>query len=309
MKEYFSAYSACLISALAASFVISFGTTAGAGVTNDNTEIPASSRVLLPDGRRIALLCIGDGAPTVVVDAGLGGRSTVGAWLDIARDVSKTTRICLHDRAGLGESDPASGERSSIEVADDLHAALNIAGERGPFILVGHSVGGLNMRVFAGRFPADLGGLVLVDSTHPDQDAAWLKALPSAQDGEDTAVTNARVFLTERGDKPTANSEHLNFKVSGDEARAVRAIAAPVIVLTHAASWRMVPDLPDDVMNALEAENQRLQREQLDLSPQSQQRISAAGGHNLPVEDRHLVITAILDVVESVRGKASAAHP
>lgn len=256
----------------------------------------------LPDGRKLAIRCVGEGGPTVVVDAGLGGSGTAEPWASIATELSATTRVCLHDRAGRGGSDPVSGPRTSADVVSDLRAGLKAAGESGPFVLVGHSVGGINMRVFAGRHPADTAALVLVDASHPDQTRAWMDALPAPQAGDHPAIAGARAYLAQQDANPTANPEGLNLKLSADQARAVTSLGAvPVVVLTHSPDWKMVPDMPADLLKPLEDATQRLQKEQLRLSSRSVQFVSASGGHDLPNEDRALVLKGVLHAVAEAR--------
>jgi pimeloyl-ACP methyl ester carboxylesterase len=102
-----------------------------------------------------------------VISNGLGGVSA--AWARIAGPVSETTRVCAYDRAGQGWSDEASSPRDGVGSARDLQALLAAAGETGPFVLVGHSTGGPYAMTFAARYPEQVAGLVLLDSTSPEQ--------------------------------------------------------------------------------------------------------------------------------------------
>jgi pimeloyl-ACP methyl ester carboxylesterase len=90
-------------------------------------------------------------------------------WSAITAQVSRTTRICAYDRAGQGWSDDATGPQDGIEVATDLHALLSRAGEHGPYVLAGHSSGGTLAMTYAARYPAQVAGLVLLDSSSPHQ--------------------------------------------------------------------------------------------------------------------------------------------
>lgn len=187
-------------------------------------------------GRLIRLSCRGAGKPTVVIDAGMGTAPVEDpGWRAIAAQVAPVTRVCLHDRAGLGQSDPAPpGPRSSLNAAHDLHAALAAAGVKGPYLLVGHSVGGLHAQVFAAQYPADTAGLVLVSTTHPDQFSTWLALLPALAPGEEKAVTEARSFLTSMQTDPSRNEERLDMHASALEAHQLTSLGKkPVIVLTH----------------------------------------------------------------------------
>jgi pimeloyl-ACP methyl ester carboxylesterase len=124
--------------------------------------------VRLPDGRTINLVCSGRGSPTVLLEAGFGAGAF--AWGQVQPIVARTTRVCSYDRAGYGFSDPGPLPRDGASIARDLDNALRRAGERGPFVIVGHSSGGLYGRLFAARRHSETAGLVLVDTSVPFQD-------------------------------------------------------------------------------------------------------------------------------------------
>lgn len=255
-------------------------------------------------GRSIRIACKGAGAPTVVVDAGLGTAPAEDqGWQRIADRIAATTRICLYDRAGLGGSDPApAGPRTSGDAAADLHTALHQAGIEGPYLLVGHSIGGLHAQVFASRYPDDTASLVLVSSTHPDQISTWLALLPPIAPGEQKAITEARAFLTTMASDPTKNEENLDFAASAEQARGLTTLGnKPVIVATHSPRYRMVPGLSEPLAIKLEAATQQLQKQFLSLSTEAKQNIAANAGHGLPHEDPAFVIDNILQGVALVR--------
>jgi pimeloyl-ACP methyl ester carboxylesterase len=117
---------------------------------------------------RLHISCTGAGSPTVVLEPGLGEISTVmSAW--VAPDVATATRVCVYDRAGRGWSEPAGGPQDGTEIATSLHRLLDTAGEPGPYVLAGHSAGGIYALSFARLFPEDTAGIVLLDSMHPEQ--------------------------------------------------------------------------------------------------------------------------------------------
>ncbi|MDG2528495.1 alpha/beta fold hydrolase [Caulobacter endophyticus] len=256
-------------------------------------------------GRMIRLSCQGQGAPTVVVDAGMGTAPVEDeAWRRIAARVSETARICLYDRAGLGASDPAPAgkPRTSADAAADLETALRAAKVAPPFLLAGHSIGGLHAQVFAARYPDQVAGLVLISSTHPDQMDAWLARLPAVAPGEAKALSDARGFLTRMPRDPSLNPENLDVGASNSQARALRSLGdKPVIVATHSPKWRMVPDLPEPLAVELEAVTQDLQKQFLTLSSRATQTIAPTAGHGLPHEDPGFVAEAILSGVKAVR--------
>jgi pimeloyl-ACP methyl ester carboxylesterase len=117
---------------------------------------------------RLHLNCIGQGRPTVVLDGGWGYTSVEwSGW--VQPEVAEHTRVCAYDRAGMGWSEPGPDPPDATRVASELHTLLREADEEGPYVLVGHSLAGLYSRVYADRYPEEVAGMVLVDSTHPDQ--------------------------------------------------------------------------------------------------------------------------------------------
>ncbi|HKN76289.1 MAG TPA: alpha/beta hydrolase [Candidatus Acidoferrum sp.] len=119
------------------------------------------------DNLTLNIDCRGQGSPTVVLDSGLGVPAA--GWNPVQTEVAKFTRVCSYDRAGYGWSGASSAPRTSNQIVKELHALLEAAGEKGPYILVGHSFGGYNVRVYNGQYPSDVAGMVLVDASHEDQ--------------------------------------------------------------------------------------------------------------------------------------------
>jgi pimeloyl-ACP methyl ester carboxylesterase len=117
-------------------------------------------------GHRLHLNCGGTGSPTVVLENGLGETSPLWAW--ITRAVAPETRVCAYDRAGQGWSENASGPQDGAAIATDLHTLLERAGEPGPFVLVGHSIGGSYAMAHAALYPKDVACLFLLDATSPE---------------------------------------------------------------------------------------------------------------------------------------------
>ena len=127
---------------------------------------PFPGRLIEVHGRRLHLDCRGHHGPTVVLISGFGELSSDWAW--IAEDVRRDTRVCAYDPAGRAWSDAAEAPQDGIARARDLHDLLRSAGEAGPYVLVGHSLGGLYARIFAAQYPGQVAGMVLLDATHPD---------------------------------------------------------------------------------------------------------------------------------------------
>lgn len=141
--------------------------------------------------RRIQIDCRGEGSPTVVFQAGGDVLGSL-AWSPVLDRVAADTRACAYSRAGLMWSDPDPRPFEPQQVAQDLHGALAAAGEHGPYVLVGHSRGGLYNLIYAGLYPEEVAGFVFVDSSHPDQEtklaAAGIPRPPYVSAGRDVAL-------------------------------------------------------------------------------------------------------------------------
>jgi pimeloyl-ACP methyl ester carboxylesterase len=146
-------------------------TTLARGVPGDTLYTKPNERVSSGSGR-LNFYCMGSGSPTVVFDAGFGDWSP--SWAAVQPQVARWTRACAYDRAGYAFSDPAVMPRTSVRIADELHAALHNAALSPPYVLVAHAFGSYNMRVFADRYMQDVGGIVLVDADDGDvEPAKW----------------------------------------------------------------------------------------------------------------------------------------
>jgi pimeloyl-ACP methyl ester carboxylesterase len=135
----------------------------------DASRYPARGQRIDAGGYRLHISCIGEGSPTVVLDAGLGGFSL--DWSLIQPELATTTRVCAYDRAGYGWSDPSPQPRTPAQIAEELHTLLVNAGIEGPYVLVGHSAGGKHVRLYANSHPQDVAGMVLVDARSEHVDA------------------------------------------------------------------------------------------------------------------------------------------
>ena len=134
---------------------------------------PAPGRLVdVGDGRRIQIDCRGAGAPTVVLESGLDHLGSL-SWVTVHDYIATTTRVCAYSRAGIMWSDASDAAFDVASAARDLHTALAAAGERAPYVLVGHSIGGAYVMSFTHAYPAEVRGLVFVDASHPDQFARF----------------------------------------------------------------------------------------------------------------------------------------
>jgi len=139
---------------------------------NDSTESVLKLRKVDAGGHGLQLLIGGQGSPAVIFEGGFG--AGIASWSSVQKDVAAFTQTVSYDRAGLGQSDPGPKSRSARQIATELHAVLQNSGVKPPYVMVGHSFGGIYVRVFADMFPNEVVGMVLID---PSQESFndWLR--------------------------------------------------------------------------------------------------------------------------------------
>jgi len=276
----------------------------------DAKAYPPPGQLVDVGGHRLHINCTGTGSPTVVIEAGLGDWST--SWAGYVQpEVAKTTRVCTYDRAGLGWSDAAALPSDAAQFAGELHTLLQNANIPGPYIMVGHSLGGFIVRIFAHDYASEVAGVVLVDSMNPRQvtkslsnklgllsslEAALARVgvgrlivkLPAIASG---APPNGEAYyplLFRPQSYQTTANEYKALPVSAAEAAAVKSFGdLPLIVLT--AKLNTNPGWPD------------WQAELLQLSSSSQQLFAENSGHTIQFDEPKAAIEAIVKMVELVR--------
>jgi pimeloyl-ACP methyl ester carboxylesterase len=172
----------------------------------------APGRLIEVQGHELHIHCTGSGPPTVVVDAGAG------AWSIFYAHIQKRltgARVCTYDRAGLGWSAPRPGPRTSDRMVEELHLLLHAAGVQPPLVLVGHSLGGYNVRIYQARYPEEVGALVLLDAAHEEQ---WERLPPRATD---------LVRMSAAGMRKRAQQAHAG-------ALQARDVTPPAVLVKHA---------------------------------------------------------------------------
>jgi pimeloyl-ACP methyl ester carboxylesterase len=201
----FSARARRAVLAISALCVFSTATVAMAGATDKSTTViddPAYTHaqrlVEIEPGRRLNLYCTGKGSPTVVFDSGGGGETV--DWAPVQPVTAGHTQACSYDRAGLGFSDPGKRSSDSVNIVDDLHRLLTAAALKPPYVLVGASYGGMNVRLYADTYPAEVVGMVLVDSTSEDWIEERLKLDPRHLTVEQARVQNFKTDWQARRD-------------------------------------------------------------------------------------------------------------
>jgi pimeloyl-ACP methyl ester carboxylesterase len=161
---------------------------------NDQRAYPPPGQLVEVGGYRLHLYCTGEGGPTVILEALFPG--TVSNWAWIQPEIARGTRVCSYDRAGLGWSDRGPEPRDARHHAQELHTLLANANVPGPYVLVGHSLGGLTVRMFAELYPDEVAGMVLVEATNPD---AWKRHEIPEGVGADPNMLAAAPFVSRLG--------------------------------------------------------------------------------------------------------------
>lgn len=282
----------------------------------DAKRYPPPGRMVDIGGRRMHILCMGTGGPTVVLEAGLGG--TVFDWITVQSKIARFIRVCATDRAGMGWSDPGPMPRTPRAIANDLAALLIAAKIDGPYILVGHSLGGKNVRVFALLHPHDVAGMVLVDARNELMDFRTPKAEAQKQLEQLRAVLDKdrlfRLFGIARliGPSTIPNVPPETARTMIDIAVREPAFAAT----TSEADSRAADDLAlrDAKLGALPlvvlASGQNMkaladwragQARQAALSGNARFTVVPGAGHYIQRDRPDVVIAAVREVVEKVR--------
>ncbi len=292
--------------------------TESATEASDVRAYPPVGQMVDVGGYRLHINCTGTGSPTVVIDAGWGDWSL--GWSLVQPGVAGTTRVCSYDRAGMGYSEAGPLPRDAGQFAQELHTLLDQASIPGPYVLVGHSMGGLPVRVFAHEYPKEVVGVVLIDSMSPEQTrepatAGGSQAVSQSR-GPSLPVLLARIglvrLLTGPGSgqnlTPEAKQAYAAFAVTpravqawADEGRGMPAS------LDQAAAVKSIGDVPLIVLSRgldLEPDWQRLQAELLQLSSNSQGLVADKSAHNIQFDQPQAAVGAIVRMVEQLRQTA-----
>lgn len=263
-------------------------------------------------GYRLHINCQGSGGPVVILDAGLGGSSL--DWIYVQKQLKKDTTVCTYDRAGYGWSDPGPPPRTTSQIVDELDLLLLRAKIMPPYILVGHSFGGYNMQYFAKIHPSAIAGMVLVDSSHPDQSERMpeLPVRSEIENGGGDLVTffdPSIVFkyyqenmwfavgrlMASRKSIQTQQRELFNFNVSAFQVKQLGTLPdIPLLVISH--GQRVWPD--DPLGQAREREWQAMQQDLVHSVPHGRQIIASASGHLIQLQQPELVTAAIRQLLK-----------
>jgi len=242
------------------------------------------------EGRRVYLDCRGSGSPTVILEAGIG--SDARSWGSVFPTLARETRTCAYSRANRWGSDPR-GTHTVAEAVADLQAALAAAGEQAPFVLVGHSLGDVYVRVLAGRYPGEVAGLVLVDPFGPDRFRRLIaRASPD--------LARAWQADLDRNLAAVRTVERLDWPASEAELGAVNLGDLPVEVVIVPQPFDVDPGIPD-------AERAGLAQEWRDgieaISGRVRLTLAPGSSHMIQWDRPDLVVAAVGRLVQTVRGQ------
>ncbi len=287
----------------------------------DARAYPPPGQMVDVGGYKLHIQCVGTGSPTVVLDAGLGGTSL--DWSLVQTEIGQTTRVCAYDRAGMGWSESGPQPRTPEQNARELHTLLTNAGLEGPYVLVGHSLAGKNVRMYASLYPEQVAGMVLIDARSEYVDARTSPA--EAKAFKDLYATLASAYKVARGlglmrliganvvGAPTLSAETRSaiamvaYAPRSQDAGTAEAIAREASDAQLAAA----PSLGDRPLIVLASEQNmtadanwpEAQRLMAALSTQGKLIVPAGSGHYIHWDHPAVVIEAVAQVVGQVRGQ------
>jgi pimeloyl-ACP methyl ester carboxylesterase len=308
---------------------------AGAGFLYENISEardrrfnPMEGRLLDVGARKMHIDCTGEGSPTVILDSGLGDSYL--SWRKVQPQIAKFTRVCSYDRAGLGYSDPSSEPRTSKVIAEELHALLQAASVAPPYVIVGHSMGGYDVRVYTNLYRNEIVGMVLVDASHPDQENRFppeLKNMEGSWHREAQFIASATPFGIPRllglceNDAVTRSADcnwhsargqlaEINaFPESAAETARTGSLSdLPLAVLSHDPD-KPSSDFPPDLAKQTNEAWEKMQEELAHLSTRGTQTVAKNSSHYIQIDRPDVVIDAVRNVVEQARAVQSESPP
>ena len=270
--------------------------------------------------RKMHIDCTGEGSPAVILDSGLGDSYL--SWRKVQPEIAKLTRVCSYDRAGLGYSEPSSRPRTSRVIAQELHGLLQAAGIAPPYVIVGHSMGGYDVRVYTSMYPKEIVGMILVDASHPDQENRFpreLKDMEGSWRRETEFIAYTMPFGVPRllglcDEGPIDRAADCNWRTARERLAEIRAFPEsavqaastgpfgdmPLAVLSHDPD-KPSSDLPPDLATVVNREWQKMQQELARLSTRGTQMVAKGSAHYIQIDRPDVVIDAVRSVVGQVR--------
>ena len=288
--------------------------------TRDRRFHPMPGLLVDVGGYKMHIVCAGSGSPAVILDSGLGDSYLV--WRKVQPQIAGFTQVCSYDRAGLGYSEASPHPRTSKDIAEELHSLLHNAKISAPYILVGHSMGGFDVRLYTGLYRSEVAGIVLVDASHPDQkkrfppavndlDASWIRQAEFMEFAMPLGVTRLLGFCGSDAEVRAATcnfhtaregvAELKAFRESADQTASTGSLGGmPLAVLSHDPE-KPQPGLPEDLVKPINDAWQQMQEELAHLSVRSTHTIAKNSGHYIQIDRPDVVIDAVRKIVDEAR--------
>jgi len=246
-------------------------------------------------GRRLALTCAGSESPSVILETGLGAESE--EWALVQRDTSTNAHVIRYDRANRGASDGVPGPRTALDMVEDLHTLLQVAEVEGPHILVGHSFGGLLVRLYAHRYPEEVAGIVLVDAMHEDQFDVFGPLFPPATHSDPPELQRVRAFWQGGWRFPGTTAERIDFVSSIRQAREIESLGDIPLHIIIAGTFLHQPLVPPQLRERLQKRWQAQQMQFLMLSNRATYSLALSSGHFVQRDAPLAICDAIKDTI------------
>lgn len=286
---------------------------------DDAAQFHPAGQLVDIGGYRLHLYCTGSGGPTVILEH--GHRATYLDWYRVQPEIAQFARVCSFDRAGYGWSDPSPRNRIPSVMADELRSALQAAGEKPPYVLVGHSFGAMDAIMFAHKFRDDVVGVMLVDGSTPEslhraslRTRLWFRTMQLSMPfglprwrgwfdgGPKDTVAIKRALTCRPQFIETIFREDAAFPATANEIRAITSLGSvPVVVIAR--------DPATGSNSESEARHAHQQREMAQLSSNSRLVVADGSGHDVPLARPDVVVEAVKSLLKPQAQAGSQGTP
>ena len=265
------------------------------------------------DQHRMHIECSGESETTIIVDSGIGGSSI--EWSMVRDILENGIRFCTYDRSGYGWSDPGASKRTTENISSELHELLHVSGQKPPYVFIGHSFGGFTARYFSYQYPNEVIGLILIESSHPDQ-AELMGKLKTGSNKRTTGVNPLQLphkdFINKLAENRRLQAGFLNsrrkaifsqmdeikyFQTSANQVKEAFPIPEiPIVVITHGKKiWPLTTEGQE-----MERIWTNLQQSLTELTNQGEHIIAKNSGHNVHLDEPELIANTIKQLLHKL---------